>query len=243
MAAPAGRLLREGLLPGEVGSGSTLSEWDSRARLEGGQVPLVPGELARTSDEAVAAWRRFGTPVALKGVSAAVAHKSDAGAVVLGADDESAVAAAHRAVEQAIAAAGQVDGVLVTPMVSGGVELVAGVTRDPVWGPTLVVGLGGVLVEVLRDAATRVLPVSDVEIEEMLHELRGYALLEGVRGRPGVDIGALIAAISRLAGVGSADDVVSLEVNPLLARPDGAVGLDALVVAARPGPAAGEAAA
>ena len=96
----------------------------------------------------------------------------------------------------------------------------------------MVVGLGGILVEVMQDAATRVLPVGESEVRSMLATLRGFPLLSGVRGRPGVDIDDLVRAVSRIADAGSDIDVVSLEVNPLLARPDGAIGLDALVVTA-----------
>lgn len=233
LAVPAPRLLRDGLLPPGAASGYSLSEWDSRLRLEAAGVPIVPGELAQTVDEAVAAWHRIGGPVALKGVSSAVAHKSELGAVILGADTDQEVTTGYRVVSRAIqGAAGRVDGVLVTPMVSGGVELVAGVSRDPVWGPTLVVGFGGVLVEVLRDASTRVLPVDDHEIADMLTGLRGFPLLSGVRGRAGVDLHSVVRAINSIAAAGSAADVASLEVNPLLARRDGAIGLDALVVVA-----------
>ncbi len=233
LIAPATRLLSDGLLPSGSHDGDALSEWDSRLRLEASGVPLVTGILAETPDEALDAWRRIGGPVALKGVSAAVSHKSEIGAVVLGAADEAAILAGYEQVERAIRqVARAVDGVLVSPMVSGGVELVAGVTRDPVWGPTLVVGLGGVLVEVLHDAATRVLPVGAAEVRAMLESLRGFPLLSGVRGRAGVDLDELVRAVSSIAEAGSAADVVSLEVNPLLARSDSVIGLDALVVAA-----------
>jgi acyl-CoA synthetase (NDP forming) len=233
LLAPATRLISQGLLPSGSSHGEALSEWDSRLRLEASGVPLVTGILAGTPAEALDAWRSIGGPVALKGVSAAVAHKSEIGAVVLGADDEHAVLSGYEKVEGAIRqVAGDADGVLVSPMVSGGVELVAGVTRDPVWGPTLVVGLGGVLVEVMRDAATRVLPVDDSEVRAMLESLRGFPLLTGVRGRAGVDLDGLVRAVSNIAEAGSAADVVSLEVNPLLARADGVIGLDALVITA-----------
>lgn len=224
------KLLNNSPYSGIARGATVLSEWDSRLRLGAAGIPLVPGELAETSLQAVAAWQRFAGPVAIKGVSADVPHKSDVGAVVLGVDDEVDVIKGFGDVKQAIAeAGGHAEGVLVTPMESGGVELVAGVTRDAVWGPTLVVGFGGVLVEVLKDSATRVLPVHKAEIAEMLRELRAYPLLAGVRGRPGLDIDSLIEVLLKLAVAGAEPDVLSLEVNPLLVRSRDVIALDALV--------------
>jgi acetate---CoA ligase (ADP-forming) len=211
-----------------------MSEWSARQLLEDAGVRFVPAVLAHTADEACAAAARFGQPVAIKLVSPDVAHKSDVGAVRLAVLGEAAV---RRAYDEVIANATahvaglHVEGVQVAPMRRGGVELLVGVSRDPQWGPVLAVGLGGLFVEVLRDVALRLLPVSIVDIEEMLDELRGAKVLDGVRGEPGVDRAALLAAVASIADVAwrLGPDLKTLEVNPLRADHRGAEALDALV--------------
>jgi acyl-CoA synthetase (NDP forming) len=211
-----------------------VSEWAARELLEPFGVPFVPAALARSADEAAVAAARFGGPVAVKLVSPDVMHKSDVGAVRLGVEGDVDV---RRAFEEVIASAAanvaglRVEGVQISPMRMGGVELLVGVSRDPQWGPVIAVGLGGLLVEVLQDVALRLLPVSAADIGEMLGELRGAQVLDGVRGEPGVDRGALVAAIGRIADaawkLGAQLD--SLEINPLRVDHDGAEALDALV--------------
>ncbi|WP_238008368.1 acetate--CoA ligase family protein [Dactylosporangium sp. AC04546] len=203
----------------------TMSEHVAREVLGRFGVPLVPAVLASTADDAVAAAFRVGFPVAVKMSSPGLAHKSDVGGVVLDVRDPAAVAAAFARV------AG-VDGVLVSPMRTGGVELIVGVLDHPQWGPLLAVGLGGVLAEALRDTAWRGLPVSDDEIGRMLGELRGGALLDGVRGIPPADRERLVAAIAAMAraGGGLRGQYQALEVNPLYVRGDVVEALDALIV-------------
>jgi hypothetical protein len=173
--------------------------------------------------------------VAIKLVSPDVPHKSDIGAVRLGVTGASAV---QRAFADVIAAgrghhaAVRVEGVQVTPMRHGGVELLVGVTRDAQWGLAIAVGLGGVLAEAVADVAVRLLPVTDSDIAEMLTELRGGAVLDGMRGAPAVDRPALVSAIARIASAAwwLGDALESLEVNPLRADQHGAEALDALIV-------------
>jgi hypothetical protein len=125
----------------------------------------------------------------------------------------------------------RVEGVQISPMRRGGVEVLAGVTRDPHWGLALAVGLGGVLAETVADVSVSLLPVTGSDIEEMLSELRGAAVLGGTRGEPAVDRGALIGAIARIADAAwrFGDALESLEVNPLLAGQHGTEALDALI--------------
>jgi acyl-CoA synthetase (NDP forming) len=208
---------------------------ESRARrlLEAAGVPVIPAVLARTADEAVAAAEGIGGAVAIKLVSPQVLHKTDIGGVRLGVTGAEAVREAFDAVT---AAAGHVrgasvEGALVTPMRTGGVELLAGVVRDPQWGLMLAVALGGVFTEVLHDAALAPLPVSLDRVRTMVASLRGAAMLDGVRGGPPADLAAVCNAVLRLAELAAAlgDDLESLEVNPLCI--DGAVveALDAVV--------------
>jgi acetyl-CoA synthetase len=124
------------------------------------------------------------------------------------------------------------DGFLVQPMLKGGVELVVGVKRDPQVGPVLLVGLGGVLVEIMRDTVLALAPVGRAEARRMLERLKGFKLLQGYRGSPPADLDAVcevIACVSEFAA-DFADQIEEIDVNPLLARPDGAIALDALIV-------------
>jgi hypothetical protein len=127
---------------------------------------------------------------------------------------------------------------LVSPLRRDGIELLVGVTTDPIWGKVLTVGLGGIWVETLSDASLRLLPVPRKEIGAMFAELRGAPLLEGSRGRPPVDLERLVDAVAALAGLahGLGDGLDSLEVNPLLAAGERVEALDALAVWAKPQP-------
>jgi hypothetical protein len=233
-AAPAAGL---GLPPG--GHAGALSEWGARELLEPAGVPFVPAALARTPDEAASFAADFASPVAVKLVSPDVPHKSDIGAVRLGVAGPDDVRLAYRDVLTAGHTNHEglrVEGVQISPMRRGGVELLVGVTRDPQWGLAIAVGLGGIFAEAVADVAVRLLPVTGSDIEEMLTELRGSAVLAGIRGEPAVDRSALVSAIARIAdaawwlGDTLGDALESLEVNPLRADHSGAEALDALVV-------------
>jgi acetate---CoA ligase (ADP-forming) len=203
------------------------TESQGRDLLAAHGVPVVPGRLVRSADEAVEAARTLGTPVALKISSAQLTHKSDVGGVLLrlGSDQE-----IRNGYAQVVAAA-SADAVLVTSMRTGGVELIAGVTIDPAFGPVLAAGLGGIWVEVLADTQLRLLPADVGEVRAMLSELRGLAVLQGVRGGQRADLDALahvIASIGTLAC--TLPGLVALEVNPLWVRGDQIEALDVLVV-------------
>ena len=196
---------------------------------------MVADALATTADEAVAAARRFGSPVALKILSRDIAHKSDIGGVALGVAGDEATRAAFEAITRAArerAPGARVEGVLVSPMASGGVETIVGVTRDAVFGPVVVFGLGGIFVEAFRDSVSEIAPFDRDIALRMIHSIAGRALLAGARGRPAADLDALADALvklSRFAHDNSAT-IESVEINPLLARPDGVLALDALVI-------------
>jgi acetate---CoA ligase (ADP-forming) len=210
------------------------SEARARDRLTAAGVPVVPGGLARSADEAADLAIRVGLPAALKICSAQITHKSDIGGVALGLRTEAEVRAAYEKVRAAGGAVpgAQVEGVLVTPMRQAGVELLAGVTVDPSLGPVLAVGLGGVWVEVLRDTALRVLPADVAEVKAMLGELRGLPLLRGARGTKPADLDALAAVIARIGetALSLGRSLRALEVNPLLVNGDQIEALDVLIV-------------
>jgi acyl-CoA synthetase (NDP forming) len=215
------------------------SEADARELLTQSGVPVVPGELVTSADEAAAAAQRLGLPVALKICSPQIAHKSDIGGVALGlSTGEQVRAAFERVLAAGQAAAGSgIDTVLVSPMRTGGVELLAGITVDPSFGPVLAVGLGGVWVEVLGDTSLRVLPVDPGEVKRMLGELRGSSLLRGARGTRPANLDALAQVITALSDTAAslAGGLRALEVNPLWVNGDQIEALDVLVVTQPPG--------
>jgi acetate---CoA ligase (ADP-forming) len=213
---------------------SAWSEAAARDFLASCAVPLVPAELVTSAEAAARAARRLGSPVALKVCSAQITHKSDIGGVALGVDGDAQVRDAYRRV----LAAGQavpgavVDGVLVTPMRAGGVELLVGVTVDRAFGPVLAVGLGGVWVELLADTSLRVLPVTTDDVKHMLGELRGSPLLRGARGSRPADVDALAQVVKNVgdAALSLDGNLRALEINPLWVDGDRIEALDVLVV-------------
>jgi acyl-CoA synthetase (NDP forming) len=217
------------------GGGREGSEKAVRELLEAGGVPVVPARLVTTAEDAAAAARDLGLPAVLKIASPDVTHKTEAGGVALDLRTPEDVAAAFDAVTASVrraAPGARLDGALVSPMRTGGVELLVGVRRDPAWGPVLAVGLGGIWVEVLEDTALRLLPATVDDVEEALGELRGAALLRGARGRQPVPVrrvAEVAVAIGR-AAEGLGEELDTLEVNPLWAAGDHVEVLDALVV-------------
>lgn len=219
--------------PTAAGTGSVAwSERRAREHIVAAGVPVVPGELAVSADAAVAAAGQLGYPVVLKAVSASLLHKTNIGAVALDLADADAVRDAFRRVTEAASAhVPDLEGVLVTAMRRGGVELIVGVVSDPLWGPVLAVGLGGIWVEVLRDSAQRLLPASRTEIRAMLDELQASALLHGARGQEPADLTVLTDVICRIsdAAVSLGGRLDTLEVNPLRVAGPEVEALDVLV--------------
>jgi len=203
----------------------------ARALLAAGGVPFVAGKVVGGADEAAAAAARLGYPVVLKALGPL--HKSDVGGVVLGLRDERALraAVADRA-EWLAPAAFSVER---TAPVAAGVELLIGARWDARFGPIALAGLGGVYAEALDDVAVALAPLEPDEAERLLLSLRAAPLLRGTRGRAPVDLGAAAGALAALSRVAAAHpEIAELEVNPLLALPDGALGLDARIVLAAP---------
>jgi len=180
-------------------------------------IPQAPGGLARTSDEAVEIATRVGFPVALKLASPRVLHKSDIGAVRLNVEGESAVRKTFDEIKQE-----GMDGIVVQSMIRGGVELMIGVTDDPLFGPLIAFGLGGVHVEILADVCFRVTPLTDVDAHEMVRGIRGYRLLEGYRGHAPADIDAVEQVLLRISRmVEEIPEIKELDLNPIFALPPG----------------------
>ena len=194
-------------------------------------IDVVPARLARSPAEAAEAARSLGGPVAIKVVSPEITHKTDVGGVVLGLASPEAAASATESMLARIARArpdARLDGVLVQQMAGGDtVELLLGMVRDPQFGPLVMVGFGGIFVEILGDTATRLAPVSVLEARAMLAELRMAPALSGFRGRPPVDLEALADTVSRFSRLAfDVPSLLELEINPLLAGTTGARALD-----------------
>ena len=229
-AADAGRPVQPADVarPSRAASGTevTWSEWDGKRALAGYGVAVPVGCLAQTAAEAVEAASALGYPVVIKAVGRAIAHKTELGAVKLNLRDAAAVAAA------AAALAGIGEAVLVERMVPDAVaELIIGVDRDPVFGPYLVLGSGGILVELVGDSRLLLLPVTSDEIREAILSLKVAALLRGYRGKPAGDVAAAVdaaLAIQRFA-LDQGDRLLELDVNPLMVCPHGAVAVDVLI--------------
>ena len=216
-----------------------LGEQQAKAMLSRAGVPLVEERLVHSQEEAIAAFEAFGGgPVVLKLASPDILHKTEIGGVILDCRDAATVARAYelllsRAAEKAPQA--KLDGILLARQLAGGVECILGMEHDPVFGPVIMLGLGGIFVEVLKDVVFSLAPVSEDEAIEMINVLQGAPLLQGARGREPLDIGALartVAAFSDFAA--AAHWAQSAEVNPLLVLPEGVVALDALIVKAQP---------
>lgn len=221
--------------PAQVSGGARpQSELDTIAYLAGRGVPVVPMHCARSAAEAAQFAAAAGGPVALKIASPDIQHKSDIGGVRLGVQGEEAAAAAFDGIMASVRAAkpeARIDGCIVAPMRSGGVELFVGIARSH-WGPVIVAGLGGVFMEVLADTSMRLLPITAGDARQMLDELRGRKLLYGYRGAPAVDLDAAARALRAIgdAALALGPELVALEVNPLFARGDRIEALDALAV-------------
>ncbi len=201
------------------GGAGWLTDDEVRGVLAAYGLPLAPSAIARSADEAVAAAERIGVPVALKVSSPRITHKSDVGGVRLNLAGASAVRDAFR---QLAAIGGDDAHVLVQAMVTGGVETMMGMVADRTFGPVVAFGLGGVHVEVLKDVRIRLAPLTDRDVDDLIHGIKGFPLLQGFRGHPAADLDALRDVLLRLSRL--ADDVpeiAELDLNPVMALAPG----------------------
>ena len=210
------------------------TEFEARALLQEQGIPIVPGMLATSEQEAVVGARTLGLPVVLKIQSPDILHKSDIGGVLLRLSTEDEVRQGFHRLLNIVSSRrpeARIAGVLVSPMRAEGIELLVGVIRDSVWGPVVTVGLGGIWVEIFNDTSVRVLPVTRDEIRSMLSELRGAALLQGARGRPAANIELLTDIILRITQLVQRleDRLAALEINPLLVHGSIIEALDVLI--------------
>ena len=202
-----------------------LTTEETRSVLNAIKVPLQPAGVALTADEAVAVANKLGWPVALKLASRQIVHKTEVGGVSLNLSTERSVRDAFAAMRTRLSQAGQLEameGVLVQPMATSGVEVMVGVTHDPLFGPLIAFGLGGIHIEILGDVQFRVTPLTEDDASEMIRGIKGYRLLSGYRGHPPADVTALeevLLRISRL--VEEVPEISELDLNPIFALPPG----------------------
>ena len=212
-----------------------ISEFEAKSILSTAGIPTNREFLTESCGEAIEAQKTIDGPVVLKVASPNIPHKTEIGGVLLNLTTKEEVEEGYKKLitsVQSNAPEAKIDGIIVAEMISGGIETVLGVTNDPVFGPTVMFGLGGVFVEVLKDVAFRVAPFGTEEARRMIDEIRGRAVLDGARGAPPADIEALANAISTLSifAAENSDNIQTIDINPFIALPKGALAVDALII-------------
>ena len=217
-----------------VKSQNLLTEVESKELLKKAGIPVVEAKLARSKKEAISVSKEMGFPVVLKISSPDVVHKSDSGGVKLGLANATQVGKAYSEIISSVKQAypeAKIQGVSVQPMAPSGVEVIVGMSKDPQFGPVLMFGLGGILVEVLKDVSFRIVPVTERDAREMIKEIKGYPILEGYRGQKPASIPALEKLIVKVSQfVEKNPQIKELDLNPIFAYPDKAVAVDARII-------------
>jgi len=217
-----------------IKSQNVLTEVESKDLLKKAGIPVVEAQLARSKKEAISISKKIGFPVVLKISSPDVVHKSDSGGVKLGLANATQVGKAYNEIISSVKQAyleAQIQGVSVQPMAPPGVEVIVGMSKDPQFGPVLMFGLGGILVEVLKDVSFRIVPVTERDAREMIREIKGYPMLEGYRGQKPASIPALEKLIVKVSKfVEENPQIKELDLNPIFAYPDKAVAIDARII-------------
>jgi len=211
-----------------------LTEIESKQILVEAGIDCTPTRLARTREEAVALGAAFGFPVVLKISSKDITHKSDAGGVKINLQSGAEVEAAYDGIRKAALhrfPQAQIEGISVQPMAQPGIEVIMGMTRDRNFGPVLMFGLGGILVEVLQDVAFGIVPLERSDAAEMINGIKGKKLLEGYRGQASADKACLEEMLLKLSAFVDANpEIAEIDMNPVFARADGATVVDARII-------------
>ncbi len=211
-----------------------LTEVEAKDLLKQAGINVVDTRLASSREEAISISQELGFPVVLKIASSDVVHKSDAGGVELGLETAEQVGKAYDNIIAAIGKAfpdAKVQGISVQKMARPGVEVIVGMSKDAQFGPVLMFGLGGILVEILKDVSFRIVPLVKRDAAEMIRDIKGYPLLEGYRGSEAVDVGNLENLILKVSDfIEKTPDIKELDLNPVFAYGDGAVAVDARAV-------------
>jgi acyl-CoA synthetase (NDP forming) len=215
---------------------AVLTEVESKQILDDAGIPVAKTKLAADANEAVSIADEVGYPVVLKIVSEDVTHKSDVGGVKVGIDTPDDVRTAFDEIIRAVKKTqpdASIDGVAVQKMAPAGTEVIIGVSKDPQFGPVAMFGLGGILVEVLKDVAFRIIPLEPRDARQMIHEIKGFPILEGVRGQEPADLAALESLILQISQfIDAHPEIEELDLNPVFAYKDGCIAVDARIVIA-----------
>jgi acyl-CoA synthetase (NDP forming) len=211
-----------------------LSEIEAKQLLKKAGINVVETRLATSKEQATAIAKEIGFPVVMKIASTDVIHKSDAGGVKLGLKTGTAAGKAYSEIMQSIKTAfpkANIDGVSVQPMAKPGVEVIIGMSKDAQFGPVLMFGLGGVLVEILKDVSFRIVPLVKRDAKEMIREIKGLPILQGYRGAEPVDIENLENMILKISDfIEKNPGIKELDINPIFAYKDGAIAADARII-------------
>lgn len=207
----------------------TLSEFDSKKVLEAYSIPVTREKIAKSLAEAKQIALGIGYPVVLKGSSSTLTHKTELNMIELNIKDEKGLEEAYKSIEER--GRGKIDGILVQQMIKGEREFVAGLIRDPQFGPCVMFGLGGIFTEVLKDVTFRVAPLEMRDALEMMNEIKARKLLDQFRGKPAVNRDVLANALINLGRIGlEIPEIAEIDINPLIIFNDIPVAVDALVV-------------
>jgi acyl-CoA synthetase (NDP forming) len=213
-----------------------LTEIESKEVLARAGIPVTQAALATSAAEAGKIAKKMGFPVVLKIVSPDITHKSDVGGVVVGLTSKKETEAGYAAILKAVRKKqpkARVEGVAVQKMAPEGTQVIVGMSKDPQFGPVMMFGLGGVLVEVLKDVSFRIVPLEKRDAKQMVREIKGYPVLEGVRGKDPADVAAIEALILKLSAFAEANpQVEEIDLNPVFAYKDGVIAVDARIVVA-----------
>jgi acyl-CoA synthetase (NDP forming) len=211
-----------------------LTEVESKQLLEKAGISVTKTKLATSMKEAVALSKEIGFPVVLKIASPDVVHKSDAGGVKVGLKNATQVSQAYREIMTSVKQKhpkATIDGVSVQPMAKPGVEVIIGMFKDPQFGPVLMFGLGGILVEILKDVSFRIVPLTRRDAREMIRDIKGYPVLEGYRGQEPANVPFLEEMLLKVSDFAERNpEIKELDLNPIFAYRDGAVAVDARIV-------------
>ena len=213
---------------------TVLTEFESKKLLERAGIPVVETRLVRTKRETISVSKEMGFPVVLKITSPDIVHKSDSGGVKLGIANATQAGKAYSEIMLSIKQrypSAIIHGLTVQKMAPPGIQVIVGMNKDPQFGPVLMFGLGGILVELLKDVSFRIVPVTKRDAAEMIREIKGYPLLEGYRGQEPANIDALQDIIVRVSQfVERTSEIKELDLNPVFAYRDKAVSVDARIV-------------
>lgn len=224
------RILRQASKEGRI----TLLETEAKAICQEYGIPVTKFELSQSENESAKCADRIGYPVVLKIVSPDIIHKSDVGGVVVDLKNTDEVKAAHKKIIQNVKKhnhTARIVGVLVQEMAPSSTEVIVGSTKDPQFGPAVMFGLGGVFVEIMKDVAFRIAPITEDEAREMITEVRAYPLLKGYRNFPPADIDAIVKILLRVSKlVTEHHEIKELDLNPVMVYPKGAKTVDARIV-------------